>query len=364
MTAAQLWNNDRAWAMRTSRDSKEARDRIRTELYDRGVLRQGWGYSDELNLNLIAAKVASKIELDGEEQAAWGNRKFLGRKAWPADNIMEIGDLVLLPNMPEDGLFTLCVLEGAYEYDTGGDDYRHMRKVRVLTPGGVANTADVVDQEIRKTLRCRSRLWWVGWGKPTLDAIISAVDRNDPGLREGTDHVQRALRKATPTLSAALDTAADNLRADLGKVLTSAEYEPLIQTALQPLMGQVVVQHIGGPSEQGADLEILIPNPFAPDRPWIIAAQVKDYQGEIRPHVLGQLRQAIEARAPARDGRPGGLLAVLLISTDAAPSQALQHGMAELSKEFGIQVACTHGRDVMRALTTGLLARGVALPVI
>lgn len=175
--------------------------------------------------------------------------------------------------------------------------------------------------------------------------------------------MQRALRKTAPTLSAALDAAAESVRADLGKVLAAAEYEPLIQTALQPLMSQVVVQHIGGPSEAGADLEIVIPNPFMPDRPWLIAVQVKDYQGAISPHVLGQLRQAIEARAPAKDGRPGGLLAVLLISTDAAPSGELVDGMAALSKEFDVQVACAHGRDVMRALTSGLLARGVATPL-
>lgn len=95
--------NDRAWAMRTSRDSTEARDFIRDELLSHGRLRQGWGSFDEQDLRAIAKKVASRQVLDADEQGAWGNRKFLGERSGPSDNVMEIGDLVLVPNMPDNG---------------------------------------------------------------------------------------------------------------------------------------------------------------------------------------------------------------------------------------------------------------------
>ena len=48
------------------------------------------------------------------------------------------------------------------------------------------------------------------------------------------------------------------------------------------------VHGTGGPHERGADIEIVIPNPFEENQCWIVPVQVKDYEGEVGAEVADQ----------------------------------------------------------------------------
>jgi len=66
--------------MRTSRNTEDHRSFIRNELFSRGLLRQGWGYSENQNLRTIAKLwLESAWETTSEEQRnAWHQWRMLG----------------------------------------------------------------------------------------------------------------------------------------------------------------------------------------------------------------------------------------------------------------------------------------------
>jgi len=288
----------RAWAMRTSRESEAHRTYIRSEL-NKGVLRQGWGWLPEQDLRSIKVRKASG-PLSEEQRAAWPHWRMMGSPSGAGVHAMLDGDLVLIPNMPHEGFFTICALRGDYDYDIDPrvGDFGHKRPVEVLTPGGVANTHALVSADLRSSLRCRSRLWDIDAHADSLSAILAQAASGEgalAGLRQGSDHARRARAVAAGSISLGLDGMARSIETALRTSLRAEEWEPVIADALTPLMRDVRVIHTGGPAEKGADIEIHIPNPFAPADPWTIVLQVKDYRGDVGVEVASQLvrRQVI-----------------------------------------------------------------------
>ncbi len=351
-------NAMRVWAMRTSRDSETHRSYVQKELL-KGCLRQGWGYLPEQDLRRVRRRVEDPTvgwsNLSEDEQWAWGHWRLLGEAAENPDDAMLVGDIVLVPNMPSDGMFTLCRLTGDYDYDIDPllGDLGNLRPVKVLTPDGVAYEHPVVTADLRRSLRCRSRLWWIGGHAECVAEILEMIETGKGAkLRNAMDHTLRAQNKVAEEIRASLHGLAKAIEAPLKATLQSAEWEPVLQAALIPLLRDVQVIHTGGPSEKGADIEIHVPNPFNPAEPWIIAVQVKDYVGEIDLEVVPQLEQAITARIGI--GYPGRLVAVVLASTEASPSDGLSDEMEKLSKKYGLSVSCVHGDELMRVLARGL----------
>ncbi len=350
----------RAWAMRTSRDSEAHRRYVLGQL-GAGYLRQGWGYQADQDLRVVKAVLDDPARgwaaLSQDQRWTSGHSRMLGELAPRPDDAMLTGDIVLVPNVPQNGSFTLCRLTGGYGYeiDPRVGDLGHLRPVEVLTPGGVAYDHPLVSAGLRQSLRCRSRLWWIGHHLPCLFQIIDAFRlQGGDALRIGADPVERARRSVTERIEASLDELATAISAPLRATLQAAEWEPVIGGALLPLVRDVQVIHTGGAAERGADLEIHVPNPFAPASPWIIAVQVKDYVGEVGAHVADQLEEAITSRQGA--DAPGQLVAVVLASVGASPSDGFVEGMKRLSKTYGVSVSCVHGEDLMRVIARGLLA--------
>lgn len=356
----------RAWAMRTSRDNDIHRRYVRKQLAA-GVLRQGWGYEADQDLRLVRSILEDRDQgwgaLSERQRWAWGHCKMLGKDAAEPAAAMCEGDVVLVPNMPEDGFFTLCRIAGPYGYaiDPAVNDLGHNVAVDVLTPGGVANDHPLVSGELRRSLRCRSRLWWVGGHAGSIAEILARAAASDAAdLRAGSDPATRARQRVEGEMRASLDGLAKAIEAPLRSTLQSAEWEPFIREALLPLLRDVQVIHTGGPSERGADLEIYVPNPFAPGSPWIIVVQVKDFAGQIGAYVADQLEQAIQARQDA--DTQGRLVAVVLASTGAEPSAELRAAMDRLSHRYGVSVSCVHGEELMRVIARGLMAGYRGLP--
>ncbi|MBX9930141.1 MAG: hypothetical protein K2Y56_01155 [Methylobacterium sp.] len=353
----------KAWAMRTSRDSRAHRDFIFGELLE-GRLRQGWGWLPEQDLATVSTRCSDPAVgyagLSNEEKMAWGHWRLLGEGSHAPEDAIRTGDTVLVPNVPENGTFTLCRVTGPYRYDipVAIGDLGHIRPVEVLTPGGVAYTSDLVLAPLRRSLSCRSRLWSVDAYTDNVEAIAAAVASGDVArsFAQGTDHLARAQRATADKVQASVTELATTITEPLRAVLKSAEWEPVLTAALVPLMRDVEVIHTGGAGEEGADIEIHVPNPFAPESPWVVAVQLKDYEGEIHESAADQIEQAITARLDGRRGT-GALVAVILAATKAHPSTRLSERLAILAENYRVEVSCVHGDALMRVMARGLFMR-------
>ena len=332
------------WAMRTSRDSEEHRTFVDSEL-SRGRLRQGWGWDEAQDLRCLEARWANGEELlDCQEQAARHWRMGNG----PGDAYMQVGDLVAVLNMPRNGLFTICRITGDYSFDVPKDieDLGHVRPVEVLTPMGVSNHHGLVHADLRRSFRCRLRMWNISSYQKSLEAILQRAHTPED-LASGSTHVERAESVTENLVNDSLNRLADQLAAALPASVRAEELEQVFQKALEPLF-PVSVVHTGGRREHGADLEIVIPNPFEENRNWIVAVQVKDHEGEVGAEVAKQLKDAFESRS-----RDGQVIAVVLLVSNAVPSEALDEKMSELSRRFHVPfIFCG------RPLFPRILARG------
>ena len=352
------------WAMRTSRESEEHREFVNEEL-DNGRLRQGWGWNPSQDLHRLQDLWHKREELTKDQQKAarhWrmGNwRKGVGQEI--EEDYMKIDDLVVAPNMPDDGLFTICRIVGPYSFELSEEheDFGHTRPVDVLTRGGVSNGHELVHAGLRRSFRCRARLWNVRRFEESLNEIVKkCVGGNAPHeLRHGWTP-QNLVEITLPRLfRKELASLADQLETELSKHVRGEEWEPVLQLALEHMF-PVSVEHTGGPQEHGADLEIKIRNPFEQNADWIVPVQVKDYENQVDANVVAKLEEAFESRS-----RVGQVIAVVLLVSNAEKSVELEMRMGELSKKHGVPfVFC--GRDrFRRLLTQGLLRRPMDLDV-
>ena len=152
----------RYWAMRTDQSRRAF---IWSELLE-GRLRQGWGYREDQDLELLAAIRRAGGTLDEGQQATWrGNRLLL-----PAEpGAMATGDLVVLPHLPRHGAWSIARVTGGYRYAISDQrnatdevqlDYGHIREVTPLKgPAGIDPVADEVSERLRAAMRNRLRMW-------------------------------------------------------------------------------------------------------------------------------------------------------------------------------------------------------------
>ena len=158
------------WAMRTSRNSEKHRTFVYDELRS-GRLRQGWGWHESQDLRCLEDLWAKRHKLsDIQDETAKHWRMGNGQ----GEDYMQIGDLVVIPNVPDDGLFTICRIKGDYEYEIVKEfgDFGHVRPVEVLTLEGVSNDHRLVHADLRRSFRCRLRLWNIKRHYASLDSIL------------------------------------------------------------------------------------------------------------------------------------------------------------------------------------------------
>ena len=333
------------WASRTARGHN---DYFWTEL-QAGRLRQGWGYDPEQNLHLVMTKSwkeRSDVQRETERQ-----RHMLGEgDGW------QDGDVVLVPNLPERGMFALARITGPYRFEKSDDhdDFGHIREVELLTPHGVANTSPIVGSALRSTLRTSSRTWRVRGRDAEFERVLKHA--NDPEQVQHSTETQRTEAVLGQAMDAAVGALQRSFVEGLNDALGKAEWEKVIALALKSHFPTAEVEKRGGPSERGADVTVELPNPFG-GAPWVIVIQVKDYQGEVGPQVVGQLREAIEAYGKrSEDGSIGKhVIAAVLASTNAPPSAALEAEVAKLERETGVPITVAHGEALMELILRGVV---------
>ena len=340
------------WAMRTgAKKSSDIHNFLNEELFSKGRLRQGWGWNPDQDLRKMREVWRETGKLNDAQNAANGNRFMLDGD--PPNDHMNVDDIVLVLNMPYNGLFTLCRITGPYEYsiplEEDLNNFGHILPVEVLTPNGVANSHELVDAGLRRSMRCQRRMWRISPHSDCLEAIIRS---NLPAesLAQGVTAADRIESLVSELIAEPINTMANRLSTELPKSLQNAEWETGILPALEPLF-PATVRHTGGRSEQGADLEVVISNPFD-GRDWIVPIQIKDHYGTEGDSVVHQLEKAYETRSER-----GTVIAVVLLVTEAQPSPELEKSMTRLSDDKGVPFIFCSGEDFMQILARGFLKR-------
>jgi hypothetical protein len=360
----------RYWAMRTSRNTEDHRSFIRDELFNRGLLRQGWGYIESQNLRVI-----NKLWLE----SGWGTTSEEQKKAWHhwrmlldeapelyRHDSMNLDDVVLVPNMPADARFTLCAIVGEYQFDLSSDpraggDFRHMLPVKVLTPsGGVSNASKLVTAGLRRAMKARSRMWSLDTHAEAIESIIRMANSPEgKDLLLGIEPEERADAIVEKVFEEPSEGPLAPVVSDLRNEFSNEAWEHVLRAALEPLARETEVIHTGGPNEQGADVVIHYPNPFEPEKPFVVAIQVKDWVGTAGAEVGEQLEKTVRSYQGSKghQAKPGLLVGIYAALTRADASPELIERCKIIEKQHHISVKPIAKDNLMRVTLRGLLKR-------
>jgi hypothetical protein len=357
----------RYWAMRTSRYTEDHRSFIREELFNRALLRQGWGYSPDQDLR-IAAQSWLKAESTDDQKKAWHHWRMLLEEApeqLRADS-MSVGDIILVPNMPADARFVLCRITGSYRFELpsdprSGGDFRHALPVELISPReGIANAGKLVKGGLKRALKARSRMWCLDTYSEVIEAIIKVANSPEgKDLLLGIEPEERADAILERLFEEPTDGILGPLVANLRSEFSDEAWEHLLRAAIEPLATEAEVIHTGGPNEQGADVLIHYPNPLEPDKPFVVAIQVKDWTGKAESYVAEQLRKIVRSYGEG-DGerlKPGILIGIYIALTRAEAGAELVERCKKIEQERRIPVKPIAKDDLMRMALRGLLKR-------
>lgn len=332
----------RYWAERTDKD---ARSYLLSEL-QQGHLRQGWGESPDQNLLVIQAEIDKGGKwwerLSEEQKEALPQLRMLSS----AKDSVQMGDWILVPNLPEDGYFLIAEVVGDYYYDNK-NAYEHVLPVRLLIDKGINKYSDSVHADIRATLRTRNRMW-------NIDRLGDVLEKLIAEYKTGID--LSTAKSGEARLATAWDAARTHavgelklrLKQELDARFQAAEWEEPIKTVLKNLYPGADILWTGGPREQGADIVVDIPNLFGA-LPWRIIVQVKNYTGEIGKAVLDQLREAYH-----KYGKEGKILSLVAMTTAEKTSADFPDAKASLEKELSVPVEVVLQKDMMEMFAKGL----------
>lgn len=333
------------WASRISRGHD---DFFWSEL-EQGRLRQGWGFDEYQDLRIIS-------KLDGKPKTENQSMTDRQRHMLGDDGGWQVGDIILIPNMPHRRMFALAKVTGPYRYEIDPDrnDFGHIREVELLTPHGIANTSKVVGSGLRSTLRNAGRTWCVRGRDAEFEKVLAQA--NEPDVAEESSNTERVQGVMEDAIQAAMKA----MRLDFDKrssdVLHNAEWEGIIANALKPLFPTSKVEKTGGPSERGADIQITTQNPFG-GIDWITVVQVKDWHGKAGPKVIGQLEKAIKTRRnPDENGRnTAHVISAVLTLGMAEPTPELEAAALDLERREGVPVTIIYGDQLLELIFSGTL---------
>ena len=352
----------RYWASRPDRNNLEYFwNRLQA-----GELRQGWGSEDSQNLDRLRDAQETGEEdwwdqLSQDAKDAYRNYPFNTR--W--EDSMRSGDLVLVPNLPTWGYFSIVrMLDDEYHYDIDPDhrDYGHWRRVELMTPASGINWSVVgVSAAIRSTVRTRSRIWRVDHLADTIDELMAAARLNPDDYRESTDPAARFQQLVAPVGRAARSAARAAARSSMSEILArglhAAELELAVSDVLGTLYPGATIEHTAGvqEAEHGTDLLIRIFNPLeAKECSLLIAVQVKNHSGETSEGVE-QLEMAAEYWRKPENAVGGRLVGLALVTTAERVADSAQARIRFLEKESGLPVHIVTRKDLIELFVEAAL---------
>lgn len=332
-------------AMRT--DSR-VREFISEQLRS-GQLRQGWGY--EHNQDLRTIRQTPRRERNQHQAAAWrGNRRLLEETG----DGLQVGDIVLLPNIPKPGLCAIARISGPYRYEIHPElaEYGHIRPVSPwLTSDGqlveISPRHGLVPAALRRSLTARSRMWSLDRFGDALEQIIAAISAGEP--------VQTAQSKDDR-----FSSFVGAMRAEAYKLIDhgwgGAELEDLVLRVLrrryQAAHPGARVQHVAGSGERGIDILVTLPDPL--DVSLKIGVQVKKHEGvETSLRSLDQIAEAHEH---------WGIHAGVILTTATEASEAFEERRETLGDELGIDIRVLFRDDLVDLVLERVAAEASDLP--
>lgn len=253
------------------RTDRKARELILREL-EQGRLRQGWGWLPEQDLTKLADKAYRASSMTSAEASAWRNRRLLPSQP----NGVQPGDIIVLPNLPEQGKWVLARVTGGYRYEISEHgDYGHIVAVEPIRrrDGKIAVVEadnEIVAAPLRASMRSLSRTW-------SIDSLGTSVDRIIAAIEQGQDiaTAEPAAQKLERTLAEIRAAAWESIRGNY----KGAELEHFVHRLFERIYPRGRVEPWGGPAENGADLIVYTTDELGIE--YKIAVQVKCYEGAI-----------------------------------------------------------------------------------
>lgn len=353
----------RHWAVRTDRYNKPL---LYQEL-NAGRLRQGWGYEGSQDLRLIQAEISKggvwQERLTKEQNDARPNLRMLSE----SNDSIQLGDWLLLPNLPEDGNFLFAEVSGQYYYqplaltkdcdvNNLGQDYGHVLPVRLITKNGINNYANSVDARIRSTLRTSMRMWNIDGYQDAIEELVTDYHRDGNDLSAAISGEARLHRAWDIAISHATQALREKLGAELDTRFQAAEWEEPIRTVLSKLYPGSEIRWVAGPKERGADVIVQIPNHFG-GLPWLILVQVKNYTGKLSTAVLQQLRTGFDHYS-----NEGALLSLVVMTTAETTADDFDNQRRKFEEEVKTPVEIVLRKKMLEILADGLVGELVAQP--
>ncbi len=326
----------RYWVIRTD---KAKTDYVWSEL-EAGRLRQGWGYSKDQDLNLLRSLRDRGEPMSSDQQASWrGNRRLLDSEP---DGV-HIGDITLLPHVPQHGSWSVARVQGPYRFEDprevdsyGLADYGHILPIELLNTKDrpISPYEEGVAASLRQTMAVRSRMW-------NIDGLGTEVDGLVQLLKSGEPPAASASNRLPKVLNAAEGAAWE----ELVRQFHGAEFERPCVLLLEALYGEGNVEHTGGSGERGADAICTFTDPLG--IPHRLAVQIKMWSwdaGWTRP--LDQIKQAYGAY----EGITGGVI----LSTSEGVTDRFEERRSELEAELKIPIRVILRDELVRLFVANL----------
>jgi Restriction endonuclease len=290
-----------------------------------GLKSIGWGWKRDHDLRLLAKQARSR-KLSEEEARVWRNRRLLNTEP---DGLKK-GDVVVIPNLPEQGRWVLARVTGGYDFspvrvqEGDGPDYGHIVAVSpVRDPDGKVAVVEAdnehVDARLRATMRSQSRMWAIDALGTAVDALIDAIE-----MGKDTHTPEPEVQKAEGFFEAVRHAAWKHI----SEKYKGAEFEHLVRRLFECIYKDGRVEHWGGAGEKGADLIVFTQDPLGIE--YKIAVQVKLHEGmEDDAKPLSQIKQAREYHK---------VDAGVVVTTAEQMSETFQARREALEEELGIDI--------------------------
>ena len=158
----------RYWAMRTD---KNQRNFICNEVRG-GSLRQGWGYLPEQDLDVIRDAIVHRRPRTDAQKETWRRN----RRLHPGErDSVQIGDIILLVNLPSLDFTSFVEVLGGYRYHIhrGSGDHGHLREVQLLFPESLCLSTWTDFPNLSKGLKNRLPLWNIDHLVPEIERLLA-----------------------------------------------------------------------------------------------------------------------------------------------------------------------------------------------
>ncbi|MDI1436469.1 restriction endonuclease [Polyangium sorediatum] len=297
-----------------------------TRELEQGRLRQGFGWRREHDLRLLRDQVRAGKKLTEEEASVWRNRRLLDTEP----DGLKPGNVLILPNLLDQGRWALARVKGAYEYapivapGREGPDYGHIIAVDpIRTPAGKVASVEAenthVDAELRATMRNPSRMWSIDALGSTVEALVHAIESG-----KDTWTPDPETQKAEGFFTAVRDAAWKHI---LTKYKGN-ELAHLVHHLFMCIYEGGRVEHWGGAGERGTDLIVYTRDPLGLE--YKVAVQIKQNDGlHDDERTLSQIEQAKELHK---------IDAGVIVTTAEVTSNGFEEKCAALEGRLGIDI--------------------------